>query len=287
MTQKIGKVYIVGAGPGDPELITVKGLRALQKAEVIVYDRLVNQQLLNEASSLAELIYVGKGPHMKSASQVEIEIILINKAKEGKTVVRLKGGDPFVFGRGGEECQALRENNIPYEVVPGISSALAVPAYAGIPVTQRNVTTSFTVVTGHTAGENEFGIDWDALPKAGTLVILMGVKHLSKITKQLIGYGRSADTPVAMIQQGTTEQQRIVTGTLATIADIAQEAGIRPPAITVVGEVAALANEINWFDPQMLIKDPISEFLINRHQQDAPITTTNKQLFPSPLEGGD
>ena len=152
MTQKTGKVYIVGAGPGDPELITVKGLRALQKAEVIVYDRLVNQQLLNEASPLAELIYVGKGPNMKSASQIEIEIILINKAKEGKTVVRLKGGDPFVFGRGGEECQALRENNIPYEVVPGISSALAVPAYAGIPVTQRNMTTSFTVVTGHTAG---------------------------------------------------------------------------------------------------------------------------------------
>ena len=287
MTQKTGKVYIVGAGPGDPELITVKGLRALQKAEVIVYDRLVNQQLLNEASPLAELIYVGKGPNMKSASQIEIEIILINKAKEGKTVVRLKGGDPFVFGRGGEECQALRENNIPYEVVPGISSALAVPAYAGIPVTQRNMTTSFTVVTGHTAGHNEFGIDWDALPKAGTLVILMGVKHLPKITEQLIGYGRSADTPVAMIQQGTTEQQRIITGTLATIADIAQAAGIRPPAITVVGEVAALANEINWFDPQMLIKDPISEFLINRQQNKADVTTTNSQLLPSPLEGGD
>jgi uroporphyrin-III C-methyltransferase len=282
MEQGIGKVYIVGAGPGDPELITVKGLRALQNAEVVVYDRLVNQQLLNEASPLAELIYVGKGPDIQSAKQAEIELILISKAQEGKQVVRLKGGDPFVFGRGGEECQSLRENGIPYEVVPGISSALAVPAYAGVPVTHRNMATSFTVVTGHTAGANDFAIEWDALPKKGTLVILMGVAHLPQIAEQLVKYGRSPETAVAMIQQGTTAKQRVITGTLATIAELAQNAGMRSPAITVVGEVASFANEINWFEPNMLIKDPISEFLVTKSQD-----VTRKQVVPSPIKSGD
>ncbi len=280
----IGKVYIVGAGPGDPELITVKGLRALQKADVVVYDRLVNQQLLNEASPLAELIYVGKGPDIPSAKQAEIEFILICKAREGKMVVRLKGGDPFVFGRGGEECQSLRENGIPYEVVPGISSALAVPAYAGIPVTHRTLATSFTVVTGHTAGEDDCDIDWYALPKAGTLVILMGVAHLPQITQCLMKNGRSAHTPAAIIQQGTTAEQKVVTGTLATIADIAQREKIRPPAITVVGEAAALAQEIEWFQPDMLIKDPISEFLTKK---DTHLSDNMNQAILSPAKSGD
>jgi uroporphyrin-III C-methyltransferase len=280
----IGKVYIVGAGPGDPELITVKGLRALQKADVVVYDRLVNQQLLNEASPLAELIYVGKGPDIASAKQAEIEFILICKAREGKTVVRLKGGDPFVFGRGGEECQSLRENGIPYEVVPGISSALAVPAYAGIPVTHRTLATSFTVVTGHTAGEDDCDIDWYKLPQEGTLVILMGVAHLPQITRCLMKNGRSANTPAAIIQQGTTAAQKVVTGTLATIADIAQREKIRPPAITVVGEAAALAQEIEWFRPDMLIKDPISEFLTKK---DTHLSDNVSQAILSPAKSGD
>ena len=269
-------------------MITVKGLRALQKAEVIVYDRLVNQQLLNEASPLAELIYVGKGPNMKSASQVEIEIILINKAKAGKTVVRLKGGDPFVFGRGGEECQALRENNIHYEVVPGISSALAVPAYAGIPVTQRNITTSFTVVTGHTAGHNEFGIDWDALPKAGTLVILMGVKHLPKITRAV---DRIRPFPTNTRRHDSTRHDRATTHRHRYLSNDCRycPSSWHPshPQLQLWVKSLRLANEINWFDPQMLIKDPISEFLINRQQNKADVSTTNKELFPSPLEGGD
>ncbi len=284
MENKIGKVYIVGAGPGDPELITVKGLRALQQADVVVYDRLVNQQLLNEASPLAELIYVGKGPDIPSAKQAEIELILICKAREGKVVVRLKGGDPFVFGRGGEECQSLRENGIPYEVVPGISSALAVPAYAGIPVTHRTLATSFTVVTGHTAGEDDCAIDWYKLPKEGTLVILMGVKHLPQITECLIKHGRSADTPVAMIQQGTTQKQRVITGTLATIAAIAKQEGIRPPAITIVGNVAALTHELDWFRSDILIKDPISEFLTKK---DTPLADNMRQTILSPAKSGD
>ena len=281
MENGIGKVYIVGAGPGDPELITVKGLRALQQADVIVYDRLVNQQLLNEASPLAELIYVGKGPDISSAKQAEIEFILICKAREGKTVIRLKGGDPFVFGRGGEECQSLKENGILYEVVPGISSALAVPAYAGIPVTHRTLATSFTVVTGHTTGEDDCDIEWSKLPKEGTLVILMGVKHLPQITKCLMKHGRSPETPVAMIQQGTTSNQRVITATLATIADIANREKIRPPAITVVGDVAALAQEIDWFDSDMLIKDPISEFLVQKTDEPSA-----KTIF-SPVKSGD
>ena len=256
-----GKVFIVGAGPGDPELVTVKGLRALQRADVVVYDRLVNQQLLNEASPLAELVYVGKEPGRPSVSQAVIEAFLLERARAGKYVVRLKGGDPFVFGRGGEECQTLAENGIPYEVIPGISSALAAPAYAGIPVTQRNVAQSFTVVTGHTAGSDGCAVDWDALPRSGTLVILMGVRNLPVIAEQLMVYGRPSETPTAIIEQGTTAAQKVVRGTLATIAARAEEEAVRAPAVIVVGEVAGLAQEIAWFSPEMLARDPLSEFL--------------------------
>jgi uroporphyrin-III C-methyltransferase len=240
-------VYIVGAGPGDPDLITVKGLACLRRADVVLYDRLAPQELLAEARPGAELIDVGKQPQRHRRSQEQINALLIARARAGLTVVRLKGGDPFVFGRGGEECQALAAAGIPFEVVPGVSSAIAVPAYAGIPVTQRGVSTAFTVLTGHTAEDDAF--DWEAVPGAGTLVLLMGVRHLAEITRRLIEHGRSPDTPAAVIQHGTTQDQRVVVGTLA---DIARRAGtIESPATTVIGEVVALREQIAWFTSEV------------------------------------
>ena len=249
-----GMVYIVGGGPGDPGLITVKGLECLRRADVVLYDRLVAQQLLTEASPHAELIDVGKEPKRHRRSQEEINTLLIEKARDGKTVVRLKGGDPFVFGRGGEECQALAQAGVAYEVVPGVSSAIAVPAYAGIPVTQRGVTTAFTVVAGHTGGADS-QIDWAAISRIGTMVFLMGVEHLPEIVLQLIAHGREATTPAALIQEGTTSNQFIVTGTLVDIVEKARQ--VRPPAILVVGEVVRLQQQLNWFVPQAI---PVREF---------------------------
>ncbi|MEZ4664947.1 MAG: uroporphyrinogen-III C-methyltransferase [Caldilineaceae bacterium] len=242
---QVGTVTIVGAGPGDPDLMTVGGLRALQQADLVLYDRLVNAALLEEAP-FAEQVYVGKAPGHHAYTQAEINRALIEGAQQGKRVVRLKGGDPFVFGRGGEECQALALAGIPFKVIPGISSALAGPAYAGIPVTHRHVATSFTVVTGHTAGAD--GIDWDALPRRGTLVILMGVAHLPQIAAQLVAHGRAAHTPAAVIHHATTDAQQMVTGTLADIAERAHH--LPAPAVIVVGEVVRLAAEIGWFEPQ-------------------------------------
>lgn len=242
-----GKVILVGAGPGDPDLLTLKGAKSLQKADVVVYDRLVHPDLLELVQPWAEKIYVGKEPKRHRTSQDEINTILVTKARQGKTVVRLKGGDPFVFGRGGEECLVLAKAGIPFEVVPGISSALAVPAYAGIPVTQRQMAQSFTVVTGHTAS-GSFGTDWDDLPTKGTLVILMGVRHLPQIAKKLIAAGRDPLTPAATIRWGTTDEQETVTATLETIAEKAQL--MQPPAITVVGEVVGLAEQLRWFVSQ-------------------------------------
>jgi len=244
-----GIVCIVGAGPGDPGLITVKGLDRLRSADVVLYDRLAAPELLGEAPAHAELIDVGKEPRAHRRSQAEINSLLIEKAREGKTVVRLKGGDPFVFGRGGEECQALAEAGIAYEVIPGISSAIAVPAYAGIPVTQRGVTTSFTVVAGHTGGSDS-DIDWASISRTGTIVFVMGVEHLPEIVSQLVAHGRSPETPAAVIEQGTTQKQVTVTGTLNDIVQKTQ--GIHPPAILVVGEVVNLHQQIDWFVPQSL-----------------------------------
>lgn len=254
-----GMVYIVGGGPGDPGLITVKGLQCLQCADVVLYDRLVARELLNEAPVHAELIDVGKEPKRHRRSQDEINALLIEKAREGKTVVRLKGGDPFVFGRGGEECQALAEAGIHYEVIPGVSSAIAVPAYAGIPVTQRGLTTAFTVVAGHTAGTGS-DIDWPSISRTGTVVFLMGVEHLPEIAAQLIAHGRQTNTPAAVIQEGTTPNQYVVTGTLGDIVDKAQRA--HPPAILVVGEVVRLCEQIDWFVPNSFsIEDRHTEIL--------------------------
>ena len=244
-----GIVYIVGAGPGDPGLITVKGLDCLRQADVVLYDRLAAPELLDEVPSDAELIDVGKEPKRHRRSQEEINDLLIEKARTGKIVVRLKGGDPFVFGRGGEECQALAEAGIHYEVVPGVSSAIAVPAYAGIPVTQRGVTTAFTVVAGHMAPVGthgtDSGIDWDGISRIGTIVFLMGVEHLPEIVAKLIAHGRSSETPAVLIQEGTTPNQVVITGTLDDIVEKAP--GIRPPAVFVVGEVVRLREQIDWF----------------------------------------
>jgi uroporphyrin-III C-methyltransferase len=254
-----GIVYIVGGGPGDPGLITVKGLECLRRADVVLFDRLIAQELLTEVPAHTELIDVGKEPKRHRRSQDEINALLIERAREGKIVVRLKGGDPFVFGRGGEECQALAEAGIPYEVVPGVSSAIAVPAYAGIPATQRGVTTAFTVVAGHT-GSADSGIDWGAISRIGTIVFLMGVEHLPEIVRALIIHGRAVDTQAALIQEGTTSNQLVVTGTLADIVEKSRD--VRPPAVLIVGEVVGLQEQLSWFKPQVLSPKTLQEELV-------------------------
>ena len=245
-----GKVYLVGAGPGDPELITLKGLRCLRMADVVVYDRLVSLSLLDEAPSRAERVFAGKKTGCHAVKQEEIHAFLIHHARQGRLVVRLKGGDPFVFGRGGEEALALAQAGIPFEVIPGVSSAIAVPAYAGIPVTHRDHASSVTIVTGHGRyPHGPAGINWETLAKVGgTLVILMGVDTLPHVTRQLLDGGLPADTPAAVIQQGTIAQQRVVTGTLVNIAASARRANIMSPAITVIGAVVALRDSLNWFE---------------------------------------
>ena len=242
-----GIVYLVGSGPGDPGLITVKGLNCLRRADVVLYDRLASPDLLNETPDQAELIDVGKEPKRHRRSQDEINALLVEKARAGKTVVRLKGGDPFVFGRGGEECLALAAAGILYEVIPGVSSAIAVPAYAGIPVTHRGVTTSFTVVAGHTGGADS-DIDWESISRTGTVVFLLGVEHLPEIVLQLVAYGRRVNTPAALIREGTTQNQLVVTGTLEDIVEKAKD--IRPPAVFIIGEVVRLREQIDWFIPR-------------------------------------
>ena len=257
----VGKVWLVGAGPGDPGLITVAGLERLSQADVIVYDRLVSPRLLEHARQDAELIFMGKvagkglpAGRQGAHDQGKINDTLVEKALEGKRVVRLKGGDPFVFGRGGEEAEALRAAGVPFEVVPGVTSAAAVPAYAGIPVTHRGVASTFAVVTGHEdPGKDEPAIDWGRLATAvDTLVLLMGVKTLPEIVDRIIEGGRPAETPVAVIQSGTTPDQRTVTGTLADIVRRVQEAKLTPPAITVVGEVVRLRETLAWFEDRPL-----------------------------------
>lgn len=238
-----GRVYLVGAGPGDPELLTVKGLRCLRRAHVVVYDRLVHPALLDEAPPLAERIYVGKKPGSHRTRQEDIQALLVSRALDGAVVVRLKGGDPFVFGRGGEEAAACAAAGVPWEVVPGVSSAVAAPASAAIPVTHRGVAASFTVVTAHRARGNG-SPDWPVLARLETLVILMGVSRLPEITAQLIRHGRDPATPVAIVERGTLEDGRVIAGDLATITLTALEADVRPPATIVVGEVAALRGEL-------------------------------------------
>lgn len=245
-------VYLVGAGPGDPGLITVRGLELVRTAEVIVYDQLGTAAFISQARENCELFDVGKFAGNHKVTQDDINALLATKARENKMVVRLKGGDPFVFGRGGEEMLYLVERGIDVEVVPGVTSAISAPCYAGIPITQRGFTASLAIVTGHEAEKEGSDINWQALAGIGTVVFLMGVKNLPSICRNLINAGRNADTPVALVQHGTLPIQKTVTGTLATIAEIASAAGIQAPAVTVVGEVVALREKLGWFEKRPL-----------------------------------
>ena len=245
-----GTVYLVGAGPGDPGLITRTGADALARADVVVYDRLASPALLDLARADATLVYVGKASSEHTLRQEEINSVLAEHALDGKTVCRLKGGDPFVFGRGGEEASYLAERGIPFVVVPGVTSAIAVPAYAGIPVTDRRCASSFAVITGHEdPSKPDSSLDWQGIANGvGTLVFLMGLANLPAIAEQLAAHGKPPTTPVAAVQEGTTSRQRVVTGTLADICGRVEAAGLQPPVITIVGEVVALRREIAWFD---------------------------------------
>lgn len=243
-----GKVFLVGAGPGDPKLVTLKAVEALRDADVVVYDRLVSESILDFASKDAQRIYVGKSSEKHQLSQHEINQLLVDLALEGKIVVRLKGGDPFVFGRGGEEAEALADNNLEFEVVPGVTSAVAAAAYAGIPVTHRDCASSFAVVTGHQAVDPQQTIDWSKLAgSVDTIVVLMGVASLHLTTKSLIDAGLSPNLPVAVIEWGTTKNQRRLIGTLATIAKLAHENNVKPPAVVVIGDVVKLGSKLLWF----------------------------------------
>lgn len=242
MSGNYGKVYLVGSGPGDPELLTLKARRLIDDAEVIIYDQLPGKAILDSIPVNAEKIDVGKYAGNHTMTQSEINALLVQKAKEGKRVVRLKGGDPYVFGRGGEEAEVLAAEGIEFEVVPGITSAIAVPAYAGIPVTHRESTSMVTFITGHEdPGKFESGLDWETLAKfGGTIVILMGVKMLGRNAEELIKHGKDPATPVAVIERGTRPDQRVTVGTLANIADLAKEYKIKAPAITVIGDVVKM-----------------------------------------------
>jgi len=249
-----GKAYLVGAGPGDPGLLTVKGRECISRADVIVYDYLANQALLEYARDDADLIYVGKKGGCHTMRQENISALIVDHAMRGRVVVRLKGGDPFIFGRGGEEAQELSRAGLDFEIVPGISSAVAVPAYAGIPLTHRDHTSTVAFITGHEdPGKARSEIAWDKLATgAGTLVFLMGVGNLSLISKSLMDHGRAPDTPVAVIRRGTVIEQRTLVGTLKDIARLARENEIGPPAVIVVGEVVRLRAELNWFEKRPL-----------------------------------
>ena len=248
---KTGKVFLVGAGPGDPELITVKGLRAIQHADVILYDRLIHDELLTYAKPEADLIYCGKLPDYHTVKQETINRFLVKHAKNGKIVTRLKGGDPFVFGRGGEEAEALAKHHLPFEIVPGITSGIAAPAYAGIPVTHRDYSASVAFITGHRRSPGLEDIHWESLAKGfDTIAIYMGMKNLSHICEQLVKHGRDEKTPVALIHWGTLNEQQTVTGTLVNIVEKAKRHHVKNPSMIVIGEVVKLRDKLNWFERQ-------------------------------------
>jgi uroporphyrinogen III methyltransferase/synthase len=289
-----GCVYLVGAGPGDPGLITVRGMRLLEQAEVVIFDYLSNPQLLRHCPT-AETIYVGKQAAKHAMSQEQINQLLIERAKEGRRVVRLKGGDPFVFGRGGEECEALHAAGVPFEVVPGITAAIAGPAYAGIPVTHRDLNSSFTLITGHekeadyqepAAQARQPGgasdLDWSALAKLPCLAFYMGVKSLPGICQKLIENGMRSDMPAAAIQWGTTPRQRTITGTLADLSQRVAEAKLTPPAITIVGRVVSLRDTLNWFETRPLFGQTV--VVTRTRQQASELSTRLEELGARVIE---
>lgn len=251
---RAGKVYLVGGGPGDPKLITLKGIECLNRADVIIYDLLINDALLEHCPPHSEKIYGGKRPGEQRKRQAEINHLMLQRAKEGKTVVRLKGGDPFIFGRGGEEVIALVEAGIDFEIVPGITSAIAAPAYAGIPLTHRDYASSVAFVTGHSASfAPDSPIGWEQLATAvDTLVVYMGIGHLRQIAAQLTKHGRAPDTPVTLVHWGTTPQQKTLEGTLADISEKAKAANFRNPAVVVIGAVNRLREQLRWYDSKPL-----------------------------------
>lgn len=255
------KVYLVGAGPGAPELITVRGLKVLREASIVLYDRLVHPQLLQEAPPDAKQLYVGKEENLHCVPQGQINHLLVAYAQRGECVVRLKGGDPFVFGRGGEEAEALAAAGVPFEIVPGVSSAIAAPAYAGIPVTHRRYASSFAVITGHEENGRETMHDWAKLATAvDTLVVLMGLKTLPRIVYQLLLHGRAPETPVALVRWGTRSEQETLVGTLHDIVEKAAHRRLSSPVVTIIGEVVSLRDQLRWFGevprPQALSTEP-------------------------------
>ncbi len=256
----MGKVWLVGAGPGDPDLITHKGLRLIRMADVIVFDRLIPPELLDEARDDATLLNVGKAPARQRLSQDRINEVLITRARAGARIVRLKGGDPLLFGRGGEEALACHAAGIPFEIVPGISSAYAAPAYAGIPLTQREISSSVTIFTGHDLLEGgPSRINYEALTQiGGTLVILMAVRSLPRVQRRLLNAGLDPETPAAAIEWGSIAEQRVIEAPLAALADAAAQQALRPPATIVIGEVVRLRGKgLRWFDlPTFLQEDP-------------------------------
>jgi len=251
--KKRGKVYIIGAGPGDPGLITLRAVECLRKSDVVVYDYLVGSEIFGFVREDARLIYVGKKGGDHTVSQNRLNEILVEEAVEGNLVARLKGGDPFIFGRGGEEAEVLKKAGIPFEVIPGITSAIAVPAYAGIPLTHRSFTSTVAFVTGHEdPTKEESGIDWDSIAAVGTVVFLMGVKNLPQIVAGLRAHGKEPDTPAALIRWGTTPDQDTLAGTLETIVAEAEKRKFAPPAIFIVGGVVGLRDDLNWFETKPL-----------------------------------
>ena len=266
----IGKVYLVGAGPGDYKLITLKGLECIQNADVIIYDRLINPKLLDFSKEKTELIYVGKSPEAHTYTQENINKLIVEKALKGNVVTRLKGGDPFVFGRGGEEALLLKENKVEFEIVPGITSAISVPAYAGIPVTHRNVSSSFHVITGHEDPDKACSeVDFESLAQLkGTLIFLMGIKNIEKICKNLIKYGQPPARPVTLIRKGTTTGQQLLKGTLEDMADQVKQNNFKNPAVIVVGEVGNLSDDLSWYDQKPLFGKKI---LVTRSRAQASV----------------
>jgi len=249
-TGQTGEVYLVGAGPGDPDLLTFRALRLMQKADVVVYDNLVSKPIVEMTRRDATRIFVGKQRDNHTMPQEEINELLVRLAKEGKRVLRLKGGDPFIFGRGGEEIETLAEHSIPFQVVPGITAASGVSTYAGIPLTHRDYAQSCIFVTGHLK-DGTMNLDWDALarPKQ-TIVFYMGLHGLDMLCTKLVEHGLPGSTPIALVQQGTTQNQRVISGTLATLPGIAQLEKLKPPTLIIVGGVVALREKLSWFDPQ-------------------------------------
>lgn len=273
----MGRIYLIGAGPGDPGLLTIKGKACLEQADIIVYDYLANEDFLRYARIQAERIFVGKKGGQSHLDQDSINRLLIENARRGKIVVRLKGGDPFIFGRGGEEAAAAAAAGIPFEIVPGVTAAVGVPAYAGIPLTHRDVASTVTFIAGHEDPDKREGhVPWNQLPDRGTLVFFMGLSNLTEIVRHLVQQGRSSRTPVAVIRWGTKPEQRTVVGTLETIAEKVRSEALKPPGLIIVGEVVKLREQLNWFEGRPLFGKRI---LVTRARDQATEFTDLLKLY--------